>query len=264
MIVACVKWSSPAGEDDDRFAGVSPADQAALEIALQLGTALGLDVTALSAGPAGADGVLRQAIAAGADHVLRLDLPAAAASRDVGVALAQACGSAAIVVCGDHSLDRGSGSVPAFIAHHLEHAQALGLVSIDVPASTAAAVRAVRRLDAGRREVLSVPMPCVLSVESSVASLRRAPLPRALRAGTTAVETRAIAHSIDQAPLGVITPFRPRARVLPAPVGAGALDRIRQLTDAGTAPARGETVELAPDLAAAKIAATLREWGYLL
>jgi hypothetical protein len=35
------------------------------------------------------------------------------------------------------------------------------------------------------------------------------------------------------------------------------------LTDAGAAPARGETVQLEPADAAARIAAALRQWGYL-
>jgi len=57
-------------------------------------------------------------------------------------------------------------------------------------------------------------------------------------------------------------PYRPRPRVLPAPVGATALDRVRALTASGTAAPHGETVTLEPADAAARILATLREWGY--
>jgi hypothetical protein len=35
------------------------------------------------------------------------------------------------------------------------------------------------------------------------------------------------------------------------------------LTDAGSAPARAETVELPPDEAADRIIDALRDWGYL-
>jgi electron transfer flavoprotein beta subunit len=263
MIVACMKWSSSASDDDERFTAMSAADQAALEIALQLGEMFGLEVLALSAGPLGCERVLRDATARGAQRVLRVDLPVSSESRDVGAALADAARDATVVVCGDHSLDRGSGSVPAYIAHHRRSAQALGLVSIDLTASTAGALRAVRRLDGGRREVLSIPVPCVISVESSVASLRRAPLRRALAAGGIDVPVRVAAPTQRHAFDGPITPYRPRARVLPAPAGADALDRIRQLTDTDAAPARGETIDLPPADAAAHIAATLREWGYL-
>lgn len=264
MIVVCMKWSPTDDVDDERFAGVSPADHAALEIALQLGERLGLDVLALSSGPVGCERALRHAFASGAQHVMRLDLPAATESRDVGAALAQAAGDARVVVCGDHSLDRGSGSVPAYIAHHRHVAQALGLVSIDLAGSTADSVQAVRRLDGGRREVLLVPVPCVLSVESSVASPRRAPLRRAIAADSMEVPARATTAAHRHEIVGPITPFRPRARMLAPPAGTLALDRIRQLTDTDAAPTRGETIDLPPPQAAARIVAALREWGYLL
>jgi electron transfer flavoprotein beta subunit len=168
-----------------------------------------------------------------------------------------------MVICGDHSLDRGSGSVPAFIAHHLGVAQALGLISINLDGSTPASLHAIRRLDGGRRELLDVPLPCVLSVESSVATLRRAPLPAALRAERAPIESRTVSLPERTAVAATVSPYRPRARVLAAPTGSAALDRIRELTDAAGASTRGEVVELAPREAAARIADALREWGYL-
>lgn len=266
MIVACLKWMSADG-DDDRFTGVSPADQTALEVALRLGEALGLPVTALSAGPIGADAVLREALACGAHLARRLDLALPTESRDVGAALAESARGALIVVCGDHSLDRGSGSVPAYIAHALGAAQALGLVSLDIAVSSPEVLRGVRRLDGGRREVVAIPAPCVISVEHSVASLRRASLRRTMAADTAEIgvdHPPQVTGTERQPVVGQVTPFRPRARVLPAPVGADALDRVRQLTDAGSAPSRGEIVYLPPREAAEHIVATLRDWGYLV
>lgn len=264
MIVACLKWTSAEG-DDDRFTGVSPADQTALEVALQLGEAFDMEVVAVSAGPMGAEAVLRDALACGAARAHRLDDLRLSESRDVGAALADVVGDARVVVCGDHSLDRGSGSVPAYIAHRMRAAQALGLVSLDLTASSPSALSAVRRLDGGRREIVSVPTPCVISVEHSVASLRRGSLRRALAADTAQIRVDGPSRTgVDRpAVVGQISPFRPRARVLPAPVGADSLDRIRQLTDAGSAPSRGETVHLPPREAAERIVATLRQWGYL-
>ncbi|MBI5088934.1 MAG: putative mycofactocin-associated electron transfer flavoprotein [Actinobacteria bacterium] len=263
MIVACLKWCTPAGDAGDRLAGASAADRAALELALAAGATLGLDVVALTAGPPAAERVLRDALACGATRALRIDAPIDIESRDVGAALAGAATGARMVVCGDHSLDRGSGSVPAFIAHHLGVAQALGLVSINLGGSTADSLHAVRRLDGGRRELLDVPLPCVLSVESSVATLRRAPLRRALEAERASIESRGVSLPQRTAVAAVVSPFRPRARELAPPTGAAALDRIRELTDAGSTPARGEIVELDPRAAAARIAAALRDWGYL-
>lgn len=272
MIAACLKWTpsphdgGPLGPDpgDDRFAGVSAADRAALELALRLGARFGLPVTAVAAGPAAAERVLRDALAAGADRAVRLDMAADSDSRDVAFELAQLLSDAVVVCCGDYSLDRGSGSVPAFVAHHRHAAQALGLVAVDVEASEPGAVRATRRLDGGRRELLSVPTPCVLSVEGSVATLRRAPLPRALASRTAPVDVIATPPAHHHGAPAIVTPYRPRARVMPAPAGDDVLDRLRRLTDAGAGGgSRGETVELPPAAAAARIVETLRGWGYL-
>ncbi|HEY4331433.1 MAG TPA: hypothetical protein VGM78_02640, partial [Ilumatobacteraceae bacterium] len=58
-------------------------------------------------------------------------------------------------------------------------------------------------------------------------------------------------------------PFRPRPRVLPAPVGASALDRVRALTASSTAAVHGETIALDPPAAAERILTQLHEWGYI-
>ncbi|MFN6122649.1 MAG: mycofactocin-associated electron transfer flavoprotein beta subunit [Actinomycetes bacterium] len=273
-IAVCLKWTAArddagADPDDDRFAGVSAADRAAREVALRLGERWGVPVTALAAGPAGAERTRRDAIAAGADRAVRLDMDADADSRDVAFELAQATAPtggpcADLVLCGDYSLDRGSGSVPAFIAHHRSAAQALGLVSVDTDGPAAdGVVRAVRRLDGGRRELLEVPVPGVLSVEGSVASLRRAPLRRALASRTAPIEVIRTPPAHHRGAPAIVTPYRPRARVMAAPAGDDVLARLRRLTDAGAAPARCETVELAPADAARRIVEALRDWGYL-
>jgi electron transfer flavoprotein beta subunit len=275
-IVACLKWlAQPDAPDDERFAGVSPADRAALEVALTLGEQRGEPVVVITAGPAGADRALRTAVACGAARVVRIDLPVDAESRDVADALADEIerldsNGASVVLCGDYSLDRGTGSVPAYLAHRLGAAQALGLVAVetaDEPASETArpparAIRATRRLDGGRREVLDIPMPCVLSVEGSVATLRRAGLRQMLETHSAAVHVVAATPG-RHATATVVTPYRPRARALAAPAGDQALDRLRALTDAGGTSTRGETVVLAPSDAAARIVQALRNWGYL-
>jgi electron transfer flavoprotein beta subunit len=271
-IVACLKWlARPDAPDDERFAGVSPADRAALEVALTLGEQRGEPVVVMTAGPAGAERALRTAVACGAARVVRIDLPVDAESRDVADSLADEIerldsNGASVVLCGDYSLDRGTGSVPAYLAHRLGAAQALGLVAVEPAVETArppaGAIRATRRLDGGRREVLDVPMPCVLSVEGSVATLRRAGLRQMLESQATTVHVVAATPG-RHATAAVVTPYRPRARALAAPAGDQALDRLRALTDAGGTSTRGETVVLAPSDAAARIVQALRNWGYL-
>ncbi len=251
MIIVPIKWVD----------GVSEADAAALEVAI------GLDdhVTVVTVGGPAAESGLRIGLAAGAGRAIRIDAPSDLSSAAVAAALAPVCVGATWVICGDASRDRGSGSVPAFLAAELGTGQALGLVALERATATLAAdstMRAVRRLDGGRREVLTATSPTVLSVEGSVAHLRRASLPGELAAQQAPIDVRPGPDGPVDRPTAV-RPYRPRPRELPMPAG-NAADRIRQLTDAGaTNTKRAETVVLEPSAAAAKIVQTLRTWGYI-
>jgi electron transfer flavoprotein beta subunit len=281
-IAVCWKWVSldREREADRRWSGVSAADEAALEVSLSIadradGTpdAPPSEVTVICLGPPSADDVLREAIAAGATAAVRVDASTELDSQVVAVALAEHLHDRDLVVCGDYSLDRGTGSVPAFLAGELSMAQALGLLEIDLDhfdasswfpepraRGTTSALRVVRRLDGGRREILDVTPPAVLSVEGSTASLRRASLAASLAARTAPVETVRGPHG--RLPEAEIHPFRPRARVLPAPTG-GSLDRVRQILDVGGSDTHAELVTLDATAAASKILDQLRSWGYL-
>ena len=260
-IVVCLKWVTHPGEPhDERFAGMSPADQSALEFALQQGAAMGVGVTAVTVGPPAAVSVLRDAIAAGATEAIHVLAHPAMRSDEVADAIAAAVGTAQWIWCGDYSLDRGTGSVPAFLAARLSAQQALGIIHLEP--SGHGTIAATRRLDGGRRELLQVRAPAVVSVEGATAHLRRAGLAAvraALAAPIITVQPSSPAHGPD----AVVQPYRPRARALAAPAGSP-LDRLRVLTDAGAASAaRGETVVLEPTAAAARIVEALRQWGYL-
>jgi electron transfer flavoprotein beta subunit len=256
VISVCWKWVGGA-DGDERWAGVSEADRAALEVALRFAEDEADGVTIVSVGGGGADVGLREALAAGATRAVRIDASGELSSEAVAAALAAVVAGSTWVVCGDASADRGSGSVPAFVAAALDVAQALGLVDID----GGDPLGATRRLDGGRREVLAVTAPAVLSVEGAVARLRRASLPAELAARTAPIEV--VPGPIGPAEHGAdVAPYRPRPRVVPAPTGA-ALTRILQLTDAVTpsVPTR-ELLTLTPDAAAERILLDLREWGY--
>jgi len=260
MIAVCLKWVQPHGTSDDRFAGISAADQSALELALRAAEVRGDEVVAITMGPAGAERALRDALACGATRAVRIDADNGSTSLDVATAIAHEVGSADLVWCGDYSADRGSGSVPAFLAARLGVDQALGLIDVDID-GIGSQIRAVRRLDGGRREILAISGRAVLSVEGSTARLRRASLRSVIAADSASIVVR----SAPSAPHDNVelVPYRPRARVLPAPSGASALDRVRVLTDAGGTPSRSETVVLEPTDAARRILQALREWGYL-
>lgn len=231
---------------DDRSAGANPAELAALETALRIADAWGGRVLAVTAGPVTAEATLREACAVGAS-VLRVPWPSRGPAdedawiadlADDGRSLAKALvasirtvGEPDLVLCGDRSADRGTGAIPAFVAHELGAAQALGLVSVSVEGS---GLRAQRRLDGGRREVLLVPRPAVCSVEAAGLRLRRASL-------RSELEARRIAIPIASPPsivtpttpyAGRPAPHRPRPRLVPAPTGSDPLERLLELTGA--------------------------------
>lgn len=259
-VVVCLKWVFQAGEPSDaRFAGMSPADHAALELALQWSDHIGGRVTAITVGPAQADTILREALACGVARAIRINAPSASRGIDVATAIASVATNAAWLWCGDYSLDNGSGSVPSFLAGALSASQALGVIGTSFKHDH---IVATRRLDGGRREVLDVRAPAVISVEGATARLRRAGLASMRTAATAAIEVVASPIAMRAEEFSV-HPYRPRARALANPSGADALDRVRSLTASGMAVSTHEVETLAPADAAARIVRALTDWGYL-
>ncbi|MGH3096399.1 MAG: mycofactocin-associated electron transfer flavoprotein beta subunit [Streptosporangiales bacterium] len=225
---------------DPRSATASAADLAALEHALRIAEAWSGRVLAIAAGSPEADHTLRQAMALGA-QVMRVAWPQereayvrelCAGERPLARALAGAiaeAGSPAVVLCGDRSPDRGTGSVPAFLAYELGAAQALGLVRLDVDGDS---LRGERRLDAGRRERLRIPRPAVCSVEPAGVRLRRASLPATLASNAVPVPVVQPRTPPDEPSVrvGAPHPYRPRTRVQPPPYGDTPHERLVQLT----------------------------------
>jgi len=265
VIAACLKWVdlrpevdplSGAVHHDGRATGMSDADQAALEWALRAGEAWGQPVIAVTAGPAAAETVLREALAAGAGAAVRVGLGPDAPSATVATALAAPLTGCGLVLCGDLSVDRGSGSVPAYLAARLSAAQALGLVAVDLgPTGT---LTVLRRLDGGRRERLRVPTPAVCSVEGSTVRLRRAPLAAVLEARRSPIPVHA-GPSVAANGHHPTRPYRPRARALTAPHG-DALHRVQQLTSAAASITHGQPEVVEPAAAAARLLEALAAW----
>jgi len=219
--------------------GLPPADGAALEHALRLADGWGGRVVAVCVGPDSADRTLHEVAALGVSVVR---VPAADEAdghryvtelADDELALARTLlaavrpfGEPDLVLCGDRSVDRGTGALPAYLAHELGAAQALGLVAIRPDGDRSLEVE--RRLDAGWRERLSVPLPAVCSVEGAGVRLRRAPLSGAL--AVDGIPTQ-VDRSLDVATatgpaddrgtlhLGPTRAYSPRTRVLPPPEG---------------------------------------------
>jgi electron transfer flavoprotein beta subunit len=285
VIVAALSWSWRETEVDPltgalranrRDRGPSGAELAALEHALRLAEQWAAPVVAASVAPAEADEMLRDALAAGAAHALRVEQASSAAGprpaglvggeQESAAALAAALrhyyGVPDLVLCGDLAADRGTGSFPAFLAASLGAEQALGCVRLE-PGDDRR-LRVHRRLDGGRREVLIVRPPAVVSVEAAGVRLRRAGLPATLAKGDTTITVASMpAATTRRVRILGAHPYRPRPRELPAPAGT-ALRRTLELTGA-LAQRTPPTVvgPLSPAEAAGELLAYLRRWGYV-
>ena len=264
MVVACIRITDlrPQIEPlsgtvvrEPWSTGLSPADAAALEHSFRIAEAWSGHVVVITAAPPSADAVLRDARALGAT-VLRIAVGSPSSDQayvdELGsderamagmiVAALAPLGRPSLVVCGDRSSDRGTGALPAFLAHELGAAQALGLVAIATTDQESMVV-AERRLDGGWRERLHVPCPAVCSVEGAGVRLRRASLTATLAAQRTEIPqvtaaggpgaTRG-AGSVGPAEVAVgsVRPFRPRTRVVPGPDSDDPRLRLLALTGA--------------------------------
>src|SRR5450755_342708 len=286
VIVAAMGWSWQEADVDPLTGAISasphdrgpdPADFAALEHALSLAEKWDAQVIAATVGPAEADEMLKDALAAGATGALRVE-PARRSSRPrpaelvgggqnrpaaLAAALRQRYGVPDLVLCGDRSADRGTGSFPAFLAAALNAAQVLGVVRME--SDDDGMVRVHRRLDGGRREVLRVPRPAVVSVEAAGVRLRRAGLPATLASGLAAIPVARAPGTIAARWIRVLGahPYRPRPRELPGPSGP-APRRTLELTGALTERTPPTVLgPLAPAQAADELLGYLRRHGYL-
>ncbi len=262
-IVVCLKYApgrvsvdplTGTVDADSRSFGPPLSDQAALELGLSLEPT---ELVAACVGPSEADEMMREAISVGVNRAVRFDPVFSAA--DAATALATLCADADLVLCGDGGWS-GSGSVPAFLASQLRRPQVLGAVKVVLRDNT---LTIERRVDRGRIAVYTTALPAVVSVEGSVARLRRASLPGVMAGQSTSVE-----HHVfnDQSASVVVSPPRPRrqrTKVVPPPTGDGPLDRVLAITKAKEESSPPRTLRLPPDEAAAEAVATLRTWGYL-
>jgi electron transfer flavoprotein beta subunit len=245
----------------DRAFGPSPADLSALETALQLAEP-GEEIVVVAAAPpdlhAVCDAMLREALAAGATRAVRIEITPGAGSAPVAAALAPLASGSRFVLCGDASLDRGSGSVPAFVAATLGCAQALGLTTI---AGEGPALLVERRLDGGRRERLRVQAPAVLSMQAGP-RLRRASLAGVLAARDASIEVVLLPVGTHGEGYERLRPYRAPAGALAAPAAADPRDRVLALSGM-LVPARARrVVEADAGACAEELLGYLSEHGY--
>lgn len=268
-----VDWTTGIARLDPRHLVRTPSDAAACAVGRAVADALGADVVVVAVAGSASEGVLLDAAAEVGGAAVRVEVgedadaanPAEQWGSDVvAVALEAVARDAAVVVCGDASGDRGSGTVPARLAHRLGVPQALCLRAVRVEDER---LHGTRRLEGGRREHVALDLPCVVSVEAAAAAPHRAALGAALAAaaGHPGVERRRLdpPHGAvrGDAPGTVVGPYRPRASDLPAPDAADPVRRAVEIAGSLVAGDPPEVVRASPEDAADAILERLARWG---
>lgn len=253
---------------------MNPADESALELALRLRPPDGT-VTVLSVGPVEADRLLQDALAAGADAALRVWDDSLGSLKPIVTTtlLAAALRIKALpdlVLCGGHSVDRGSGTVPALLAEHLDWPVVTDVTQFEIQSGR---LRAQRRLARGARAESEVTLPAILGLETDLMHLRQASLPNLMRVKHTPIPLYGL-EELGLSPqdlhfpamtLHEVMPPRPRARVMFTPDSNGsATERVAQILSAGVAGKAGKMMESGtPEQQADAIIEFLRQQGFL-
>ncbi len=281
-IAVCVKWvpdpeyplqAGPTGVSLDTPGltyMVSPVDMVACEAAVQLKEATAATVGLFTAGSDDSEAGLRAAFALGADEATRVAFDDSGLSGGVraGRLLAAAIGrdAADFVICGSRSSDSGSGAVPATIAEVLGMPLVTNVVSI----RGKEALEVERRLSGGRRQVVRVQAPAVLTVEESLCEPRYPSVVARRRADRAEISVRtAAALGIDM-PTPALMLVRlqgPRplsARLVAPPPEMGARQRLAYVLAGGPDQKRASSRLEGPAAAQAdQLVAFLRANGAL-
>jgi electron transfer flavoprotein beta subunit len=184
---------------------VNPYDSFAIEAALQLQEAgIASDVVVFTVCGAEGDAKIRDALAmgkkgkSGASKAVRLDDPAFAGSDALGIAriLAAAMKKEGIdvVLAGKQAIDGDSSQVPAMMAEVLGWPSVCEVTDLEVAPGS---VKAWRQAGGGKREVVELPTPCVITVDKGLNTPRYPTLPGIMMAKRKPIEV------LDSAAIGL-------------------------------------------------------------
>ena len=171
-------------------AQMNPFDAYALEEGVRIKEKLGGEVAALTMGPPQADAILREAISLGADRAILIsDLKFAgsdtwATSRTLAAALKKT--SFDLVICGKQAIDGDTAQVGPGVASWLDVPQATYVRKVEEIDDTHIVVE--RLLEDGC-EVVSMPMPALLTVVKDINEPRLPSLRGKMKAKKAEIET---------------------------------------------------------------------------
>lgn len=207
--------------DQDASFELNEPDAYALEEALRLKEKHGGEVIVVSAGPARAAQVIREALARGADRALHVESEALATADPDGIAEALAAAiqqeGVDLVLTGLQSDDQGFGQTGVVLAEKLAMPHATIIMEVQA-AGDGKSLRVKRELEGGWFQWVTLPLPALLTIQSGINQLRYATLK------------------------GIMAAKKKEIRKVPAPALAPATQRIAALYF----PEKGKKTQMLP------------------
>jgi electron transfer flavoprotein beta subunit len=200
---------------------INDYDSYGLEAALRIKDANQAEVVVASIGPDRVVQSLRTALGMGADRAIHIKDPALDSSDALAAAKALAAVARAekpdLVICGLMSDDSNFGLVGPMLAQLLDVPHATGIVSASQPNGK---IQVERELEGGALQVVEVPLPGLVTVQTGMNEVRYASLKGIMAAKKKPLDTKTLADlGLDAA---AVAPKVKIEKLYPPPKGKGA------------------------------------------
>ena len=209
-------------EDNIKFE-INSYDTYALEEALRVKDKGETEVVVASIGPERVTQALRTALGMGADRAVHVKDAAVDGSDALGIAKTLAAVAKAespdLVLMGLMSEDGNAASVPPMLAQLLDLPSATGVMSVE---HQNGGVRVERELEGGALEVVDLPRPCVLAVQTGINQVRYASLKGIMAAKKKPIDVKTAADLGVAGAVGASAAKAKIEKVFVPPKGQGA------------------------------------------
>jgi electron transfer flavoprotein beta subunit len=180
-------------EDNIKFE-INSYDTYAVEEALRLKDAAGAEVVVVSIGPDRVTQALRTALGMGADRAIHVNDPAAKGADALGTAKILAAiakeEGADIIFTGLMADDDNASAIPPMLAQFLDIPSATGVTATD---SSNGSITVERELEGGALEVVELPKPCLIAIQTGANQVRYASLKGIMQAKKKPVDVKTLA-----------------------------------------------------------------------
>ena len=180
-------------EDNIKFE-INSYDTYAVEEALRLKDAGDTEVIVVSIGPDRVTQALRTALGMGADRAIHVNDPAAQGADALGTAKILAAiakeEGVEVIFAGLMADDDNASAIPPMVAELLGFPSATGVLATNV---TDTSITVERELEGGALEVVELPKPCLLAIQSGANQVRYASLKGIMQAKKKPVDVKTLA-----------------------------------------------------------------------